>query len=197
METGQLNHNTEPLGVFSSLDFISDTSAVKCAPMFVYVASVFVFWICRMLAVWVVAGDCWREGTPPSLLSKAKNLYAELKTGFDTLVTLVAKARSLLSLDPGCWKGLRDPVRGFLDVKNLWVQCSVTQPQDLKKKPKQPLMKRRDCSKAAEIRRTSASNHIQPESKIIHTDRKRVNIYIFFLHVNNMADWLGFIDKAV
>lgn len=43
METGQLNPNTEPLGVFSSLDFISDVSAVKCAPMFVYVASVFVF----------------------------------------------------------------------------------------------------------------------------------------------------------
>lgn len=53
METGQLNHNTEPLGVFSTLDFISDTSAVKCAPMPVCVASVcFEYvgcWLCELL----------------------------------------------------------------------------------------------------------------------------------------------------
>lgn len=49
---------------------------------------------------------CWgylKGGTPPSFCK------AELKTGFDPLVALVADAGSLLTLDPGCWKDLRDP----------------------------------------------------------------------------------------
>lgn len=86
-------------------------------------------------------------------------------------------------------EGPRERVSGCEEPESSMFSHTASGLENEKKQKKQPLMKRRDCSKTAEIRRTSAFNHIQPASKIIHTDRKRVNLN--FAYVSYMATiWL-------